>query len=98
MGYCYFCLEKDTLALKNYQKAVELRSSYVSAWNNLGDVYERMQEWKYCYLLSLCICHVLCRKGYEAYKQALIYESENKVALERADYLKKKLERLGIPA
>ena len=48
-----------------------------------------------------CLAHdhiLALREGYEAYKQTLKFDAVNKVALERADYLKKKCERLGIPA
>jgi hypothetical protein len=34
------------LALAEYKRAVELQPGYVTAWNNLGDAYEKTKEWR----------------------------------------------------
>lgn len=81
IGFANFRLEKTSLAIKNYKKAVELQPGYVVAWNNLGDVYEANEEWK---------------EAFQAYQQSLRQESDNKIAKERADYLRGKLDRLDI--
>lgn len=46
LGFCYFSMEKVDLAIQEYKKAVELQQGYVTAWNNLGDAYERSKDWK----------------------------------------------------
>jgi hypothetical protein len=39
-------MEKTELAIQEYKRAVELQAGYVTAWNNLGDAYERNKEWR----------------------------------------------------
>jgi Flp pilus assembly protein TadD len=46
LGFCYFSMEKVDMAIQEYRKAVELQQGYVTAWNNLGDAYERSKDWK----------------------------------------------------
>lgn len=38
-------MERSELALKNYKRAVELQPGYTTAWNNLGDAYEKARDW-----------------------------------------------------
>lgn len=35
------------MAVKEYEKAVELQPGYVTAWNNLGDAYEKQKNWRW---------------------------------------------------
>lgn len=44
LGFAYFNMQRTELALKNYRKAVELQPGYVTAWNNLGDAYEKAKD------------------------------------------------------
>lgn len=46
LGFCYFSMEKVDMAIAEYRKAVDLQQGYVTAWNNLGDAYERSKDWK----------------------------------------------------
>lgn len=46
LGFCYYSMEKTDLAIQEYRKAVELQQGYVTAWNNLGDAYEKSKQWK----------------------------------------------------
>jgi tetratricopeptide (TPR) repeat protein len=46
LGFCYFSMEKVDIAIEEYRRAVELQQGYVTAWNNLGDAYERSKEWR----------------------------------------------------
>lgn len=45
LGFAYFNMDRSELALKNYRKAVELQPGYTTAWNNLGDAYEKAKDW-----------------------------------------------------
>jgi tetratricopeptide (TPR) repeat protein len=39
-------MEKTDLAIQEYRKAVDLQQGYVTAWNNLGDAYEKSKQWR----------------------------------------------------
>ena len=41
MGFCYVNMNKIEDAIREYKKATELQPGYVTAWNNLADVYEK---------------------------------------------------------
>lgn len=73
-------LQTDS-ALQEYRRAVELQPGYVTAWNNLGDAYEKVKQWK---------------EALEAYSEALTYAPTNSVAQQRSDFCKNKVQRLGI--
>ena len=66
-------MEKINLAVENYRKAVDIQPGYVTAWNNLGDAWEKARNWK---------------EAYQAYSEALAYAPDNKVARERSDALR----------
>lgn len=66
-------MEKPALAIDNYKKAVEMQPGYVTAWNNLGNAFEKARDWK---------------QAYEAYSEALSYAPDNKIAREKADMLR----------
>lgn len=42
----HLCLQTD-LAVPEYKRAVELQPGYVTAWNNLGDAYEKSKQWRW---------------------------------------------------
>lgn len=46
LGFCYFSMEKTDAAIAEYRAAVGLQQGYVTAWNNLGDAYERSKDWR----------------------------------------------------
>jgi tetratricopeptide (TPR) repeat protein len=81
LGYAYFNMERVDDAVAEYKAAVSLQPGYVTAWNNLGDAYERLKEYK----LAL-----------DSYREALSYAPDNKVAQSRADFCKTRCERTGI--
>ena len=76
LGYAYFAQEQYDLAIRNYKEALKLYSEYVTALNNLGNVYERKQ---------------LTAQALEAYEEALKYEPNNSTAKRRAESLRKRL-------
>jgi tetratricopeptide (TPR) repeat protein len=80
LGFAYFNMEKTNLALEEYAKAVELQPGYVTAWNNLGDAYEKVRKYK---------------EALAAYQEALSYAPDNKTAQWRYEAMRSKLERLG---
>ena len=45
LGFAYFNMDRTELATKNYRKAIELQPGYTTAWNNLGDAYEKIKDW-----------------------------------------------------
>lgn len=73
LGFAYFNMDKPGLAIENYRKAVDLQPGYVTAWNNLGDAYEKARDWK---------------GAYTAYSEALSYAPDNKIARERSETLR----------
>ena len=77
LGFAYFNMEKNDLAVENYEKAVELQPGYVVAWNNLGDALERKKNWN---------------AALKAYEEALSYSPSNKVAKSRSDTLRTRLQ------
>lgn len=81
LGFCYFNMDKIDLAVSEYVKAVALQPGYVTAWNNLGDAYEKTKKW---------------RDALRAYQEVLTYAPNNKVALQRSDFCKARVERLGV--
>jgi len=80
LGYAYFNMEAIDKAVAEYKAAVSLQPGYVTAWNNLGDAYERQKKYG---------------PAYESYKEALAYSPDNKVAQARLDFCKTKLDRAG---
>lgn len=76
LGFAYFNMERNELAQSAYRKAVDLQPGYVTAWNNLGDACEKVRDFE---------------AAYKAYKEALAYAPDNKVAQSRADALKNRV-------
>lgn len=80
LGYSYFNLEKVDAAVREYKKAVELQPGYVTAWNNLGDAYERQKKYQ---------------DAYDAYQEVLAFSPENKVARARSEFCYTRVQRTG---
>ena len=76
LGFAYVNMERGELARAAYRQAVELQPGYVTAWNNLGDACEKARDFE---------------NAYKAYKEALAYAPDNKVAQARADALKNRV-------
>ncbi|KAK9904268.1 hypothetical protein WJX75_008155 [Coccomyxa subellipsoidea] len=81
LGFAYFNMQRSELAVKNYRKAVELQPGYVTAWNNLGDAFEKAKDWE---------------QALKAYEEALSYSPANKVAKSRVDSLRTKVRNLNV--
>lgn len=80
LGYGYLETEKLDLSVAEFKKAVELQPGYVTAWNNLGDALERLND----------------RKGaMAAYEESLVLAPGNQVAANRLDQIKTRLSRLN---
>lgn len=75
LGYAYFAQEQYDIAIREYKEALKLYPEYVTALNNLGNVYERKQ---------------LTVQALEIYEQALKCEPNNTTAKRRAESLRKR--------
>ncbi|KAK9817337.1 hypothetical protein WJX74_001933 [Apatococcus lobatus] len=78
LGYAYFNMDKSDLAVTEYKKAVQLQPGYVTAWNNLGNAYEKASKTK---------------DAYDAYREALSYAPTNSTAKQRSEALQAKLQQ-----
>ncbi len=76
LGFAYFAQEQYDLAIRNYKEAVKLYPEYVTALNNLANVYEKKQ---------------MANKALETYEESLKVEPTNKVAKTRSESLRKRL-------
>jgi len=67
-------LLQTDLAIAEYEKAVELQQGYVTAWNNLGDAYEKAKMWRWVGQLwqhAACCCVLWQRLHALSQQQAL---------------------------
>jgi tetratricopeptide (TPR) repeat protein len=76
LGYGYFAQEQYDLAIRQYKEAIKLFPEYVTALNNLGNVYEKKQ---------------LVAQALETYQQALKVEPKNNIAQRRVEALQKRV-------
>ncbi|GAB4817822.1 hypothetical protein N2152v2_004868 [Parachlorella kessleri] len=81
LGYALYNLEKPTQAVEEYKRALALQPGYVTAWNNMADALEVLKKYQ---------------EAYDAYQEALTYDPANKVAAQRSEALKLKLDRLSL--
>jgi tetratricopeptide (TPR) repeat protein len=83
LGFSLFNDGRIDRAIAEYEKAVKLQPGYVTAWNNLGNAYEKKKN---------------LPKALKAYEQALFFDPNNSVAKEYGDAAREKLRRLsGVP-
>lgn len=75
LGYSYFAQEQYDLAIRQYKEAIKQIPDYVTALNNLANIYEKKQ---------------LTAKALETYEAALKADPENKTAKKRAESLRKR--------
>jgi tetratricopeptide (TPR) repeat protein len=80
MGFCYKNMQKVEEAVKQFKKATTLAPGYVTAWNNLADLYETQSRWK---------------EALPAYEAAYELEPENEVAKMGVERLRTRAERLS---
>jgi tetratricopeptide (TPR) repeat protein len=76
LGVCYVRDNNVDKGIQQLQKAVALQPGYVTAWNNLGDAYERRKE---------------IRSALRAFEEALLFDPNNKVARERVEALRNRV-------
>lgn len=83
LGVSYVRDEKLDKGIIQFEKAVKLQPGYVTAWNNLGDAYEKKKELK---------------SALKAFEEVLLFDPNNKIARPRRDALKDKVQMYkGIP-
>ncbi|AEE30275.1 Tetratricopeptide repeat (TPR)-like superfamily protein [Arabidopsis thaliana] len=73
LGVSYVREDKLDKGIAQFEMAVKLQPGYVTAWNNLGDAYEKKKE------LPLAL---------NAFEEVLLFDPNNKVARPRRDALK----------
>ncbi|XP_010521137.1 PREDICTED: uncharacterized protein ycf37 isoform X2 [Tarenaya hassleriana] len=73
LGVSYVREEKLEKGIEQFERAVKLQPGYVTAWNNLGDAYEKKKDLKSALM---------------AFEEVLLFDPNNKVARPRRDALK----------
>ncbi|KAJ6952534.1 tetratricopeptide repeat domain-containing protein PYG7 [Populus alba x Populus x berolinensis] len=83
LGVSYVLDGKLDKGIKQFEAAVKLQPGYVTAWNNLGDAYEKKKDLK---------------SALKAFEEVLLFDPNNKVARPRRDALKDKVQMYrGVP-
>ncbi|KAL5778943.1 hypothetical protein ACOSQ2_009680 [Xanthoceras sorbifolium] len=84
LGVSYILDGKLEKGISQFEMAVKLQPGYVTAWNNLGDAYEKKKDLK---------------SALKAFEEVLLFDPNNKVARPRRDALKDRVKLYkGIPA
>lgn len=83
LGVTYVRDGKVEKSITEFENAVKLQPGYVTAWNNLGDAYEKINN---------------LTSALRAFEEVLLLDPNNKVARPRRDALKEKVDMYkGIP-
>ncbi|KAG6737895.1 hypothetical protein POTOM_059426 [Populus tomentosa] len=83
LGVSYVLDGKLDKGIKQFEAAVKIQPGYVTAWNNLGDAYEKRKDLK---------------SALKAFEEVLLFDPNNKVARPRRDALKDKVQMYrGVP-
>ncbi|KAI7752115.1 hypothetical protein M8C21_031476 [Ambrosia artemisiifolia] len=83
LGVSYVRDGKTDKGISMLETAVKIQPGYVTAWNNLGDAYEKKKEYK---------------SALKAFEEALLFDPNNTVARPRRDALKEKVQLYkGVP-
>ncbi|KAJ6877937.1 tetratricopeptide repeat domain-containing protein PYG7 [Populus alba x Populus x berolinensis] len=83
LGVSYTLDGKLDKGIKQFEAAVKVQPGYVTAWNNLGDAYEKKKDLK---------------SALKAFEEVLLFDPNNKVARPRRDALKDKVQMYkGVP-
>ncbi|GMI85126.1 hypothetical protein HRI_002181900 [Hibiscus trionum] len=83
LGVSYVRDGKLEKGISQFETAVKLQPGYVTAWNNLGDAYEKKKEYK---------------SALKAFEEVLLFDPNNKIARPRRDALKDQVEMYkGVP-
>ncbi|XAR55627.1 Protein O-GlcNAc transferase [Bertholletia excelsa] len=77
LGVSYVRDGKLDKGITQLETAVKLQPGYVTAWNNLGDAYEKNKDLK---------------SALKAFEEVLLFDPNNKVARPRRDALKEKVQ------
>lgn len=75
-------MDRTELATKNYRRAIELQPGYTTAWNNLGDAYEKIKDWDQVRMHSITISRALataleCDHKRKRRSRMLCFESQS---------------------
>ncbi|KAE8100289.1 hypothetical protein FH972_018202 [Carpinus fangiana] len=73
LGVSYVRDGKLDKGITQFETAVKVQPGYVTAWNNLGDAYEKKKDYK---------------SALKAFEEVLLFDPNNKVARPRRDALK----------
>lgn len=76
LGVCYVRENKLEKGIAQFEAAVKLQPGYITAWNNLGDGYEKKKD---------------LRSALKAFEEVLLFDPNNKVARPRRDALRERL-------
>lgn len=83
LGVSYARDGKTEKGIAQFERAVKLQPGYVTAWNNLGDAYEKNKD---------------LNSALKAFEEVLLFDPNNKVARPRRDALKEKVTMYkGVP-
>lgn len=83
LGVSYVRDGKLDKGITQFETAVKLQPGYVTAWNNLGDAYEKKKDLK---------------SALKAFEEVLLFDPNNKVARPRRDALKERVTMYkGVP-
>ncbi|XP_004150400.1 tetratricopeptide repeat domain-containing protein PYG7, chloroplastic isoform X1 [Cucumis sativus] len=83
LGVSYVRDDKLDKGIAQFETAVKLQPGYVTAWNNLGDAYEKKKEYK---------------SALKAFEEVLLFDPNNKLARPRRDALKERVDMYkGVP-
>ncbi|PKI35389.1 tetratricopeptide repeat domain-containing protein PYG7, chloroplastic isoform X2 [Punica granatum] len=83
LGVTYIRDGKTEKGIQQFEMAVKLQPGYVTAWNNLGDAYEKKKD---------------LNSALKAFEEVLLFDPNNKVARPRRDALKEKVTMYkGVP-
>ncbi|XP_020534881.1 tetratricopeptide repeat domain-containing protein PYG7, chloroplastic isoform X2 [Jatropha curcas] len=83
LGVCYVRDGKLDKGIAQFETAVKIQPGYVTAWNNLGDAYEKKKDLK---------------SALRAFEEVLLFDPNNKVARPRRDSLKDRVQMYkGVP-
>ncbi|KAI3973688.1 hypothetical protein MKX01_031108 [Papaver californicum] len=83
LGVSYIRDEKLEKGINQFEIAVRIQPGYVTAWNNLGDAYEKKKDLK---------------AALKAFEEVLLFDPNNKLARPRRNALKERVQMYkGIP-
>ncbi|XP_039028372.1 tetratricopeptide repeat domain-containing protein PYG7, chloroplastic-like isoform X2 [Hibiscus syriacus] len=83
LGVSYVRDGKLEKGISQFETAVKLQPGYVTAWNNLGDAYEKKKDYK---------------PALKAFEEVLLFDPNNRIARPRRDALKDRVEMYkGVP-